>query len=745
MRSRAQSSIEVIVILAVGLVILSSLVGFASQQLFILQEQRAVKTAEVSLERIAFSADEVYAQGSGSVRTIQIIWPEGLDTNASVIADHSIRIRTFNRTLIHSTIPIVVGSLPTRGGYHTLRIEAFDGFVTIGDVSLSAVPPSIFSSMDRDANTNHSLLIRNTGGDVNLSLTSEWDHSEIDMNFSPADVNVLADGNTTIDLNFWAGSDAAGAYAGKVWVRGTYADAVETLLIPLTASVTLGGSGSLSTYPSSIVTGTYRSDANTTIFQVCNTGDTALKEITFTPSSGNAGDWVQGMNSIPSLGAFSCTPVSLTIQPSSSVVVGTYTGSIFLSDYSGLHSLTLPLSVSVKGMNGIFSWDWSPASRSINAIEGFYLSNVGGIPIVIDQVKIRNWWDCDTAPAYLTQMRLDGDTLYSGSSPDGNWTDFPDVNLPTLTTWTDNSLTFSGDITDENETFIADVLFGDGTIYSSAIFGSGCADTTPPSAVSDLTASPGPSAQSVRLSFTYPGDDGAVGSVNSVIVKYTTKNDLSTENQFNAAPAFTFDGPFYPGGAAGNIVVEDLNIGYAYYFALKFLDENGNTSALSNNPSQHPWNAFQWSLGDFNFSNMPYSSPFFGAGDVNLFMLEDIQLDANASSFALGLRIVEDENSAHAWTTLLDFNATRLRRVRIWYPTSEEGIPSSTPQYDANKNSSFASGVNLLGASLINTIYRYNGSAVSMDVPNQFQLVYALNMVDFNVVIDKEDEGFIGG
>lgn len=742
-RSRAQTSVELLVIMAIGLVILSSLVGFASQQLRIVEEQRAVKTAESSLERLVEAANQVYAQGKGATRSVDIIWPEGIQSSYTSIAENLIQVRVFNRTLYAEAIPFLTGSLPTHAGVHPLRVRAFDGYVALGEISLSVNPASVFSPMDRNDSSTTTLTFTNAGGDVNMVFSVDWNHSDMDLNLNKADANVASGSTTALDVNFYSNDVATGSYSGKLWVQGTYSDRTETLLVPLKASIALGSDSDLEAYPSTLIVSTYSTDANSTNFQLCNTGDLSIHSISFTPSTGDAGDWVQGISTIPSLSPFSCEQITLSVKPTDSAT-GTFSGSLYITDFTGLQSIIVPLQVQVGGMNILFNWDWTNATLSPNAIQDFTLSNLGTIPLQIERVKLRNWITCDTQDSNVTSIEFNDESLHSGVVVDGNWINITDVNLPVLTTWSTNTLTFAGDISDENESFIADVEFSDGTVYTSPTYGIGCPDIYAPSEVTDLVAIHGYDAQSIELRFTYPGDDYNQGSVSSVILKYSTESTLSNETQFGFGIQYPYHGPFDVGGSPGSILIDDLNVGDNYYFALKFVDDNGNTGTLSNNAISRPWNRFEWTSHDFNFNNMPYTSPLVSIGDVNQFYMSNIQI-GDGSTHQVGLRIVQDNNESHGWNTVMDFNTTHLTRVRIWYPSNRDIVPTTSPEYDQNRSILIDSNVNLLLNSFGGSVYRYNGSAVSMQSPNDFRVYLVTGLNDFNFTIDQADGGITGG
>jgi hypothetical protein len=104
-------------------------------------------------------------------------------------------------------------------------------------------------------------------------------------------------------------------------------------------------------------------------------------------------------------------------------------------------------------------------------------------------------------------------------------------------------------------------------------------DTTPPAAVSDLAAGV-PTAHSVALSWTAPGDDGSQGTASAYDVRYSLEG--ITDANFAAATAAT--GAPIPdvAGTPELFIVSGLQPATTYFFALRTRDESSNVSGLSN-------------------------------------------------------------------------------------------------------------------------------------------------------------------
>ena len=112
-------------------------------------------------------------------------------------------------------------------------------------------------------------------------------------------------------------------------------------------------------------------------------------------------------------------------------------------------------------------------------------------------------------------------------------------------------------------------------------------DLTPPNAVTNLAAANGGS-NKITLNWTWPGDDGATGSVSSYVVRMATYCFGGTG--YNGWPNVTDVNAYSPSApsiqSAGNTVSVDvtgLTNGQPYYFAIKTRDDKDNISPIDSN------------------------------------------------------------------------------------------------------------------------------------------------------------------
>ncbi|VAV82284.1 hypothetical protein MNBD_DELTA01-15, partial [hydrothermal vent metagenome] len=106
------------------------------------------------------------------------------------------------------------------------------------------------------------------------------------------------------------------------------------------------------------------------------------------------------------------------------------------------------------------------------------------------------------------------------------------------------------------------------------------ADVTAPERITDLAA-PTYTVTTVNLTFTAPGDDGAIGTATSYDVRYSSTLGIS-ESTWAGSTQMTGEPTPNVAGTVENLELTGLVCGTAYSIAIKSLDEVPNTSLLSN-------------------------------------------------------------------------------------------------------------------------------------------------------------------
>ena len=182
---RAQSSIETIVMVAIGLVLLTAMtqVIFSSVGVYYGRQQQMIATQALSI--LANEIDDVYFSGPGTTRTIRIEIPEQMDLANSYIQGKSLVMNVNGSEYVRTTKVPVRGVWPNATGAYTFKLVAYGDFVAISSDLLEFNPNNISVSLSQGAPTTQDINI------LNLS-SSEVDYT-FSINFSHANASVTSD------------------------------------------------------------------------------------------------------------------------------------------------------------------------------------------------------------------------------------------------------------------------------------------------------------------------------------------------------------------------------------------------------------------------------------------------------------------------------------------------------------------------------------------------------------------------
>lgn len=739
--SRGQSTVEMLVAVAIAMVILAYLINFTTTQVLQLQERQAVQAGQVVLIELRDAINTINTQSIGAQKKITLSFPRGIDASNTRISGKSLLMRVYGTDIFATTNAALTGSLPTTEGIKQLVLTRTANGVSIGTNSISSSAASIYLPLARDTNQLTQLALTNTSNNAaTLSLSLTWNHTLVMASVVPTSGTINGSSVFDIDLNAAASASAIGNYTGILQINAVFSDHVESFSIPVNIEVFSNTGALMNVVPSSLYFTTLGADTNSTDIQICNTSNTALKSIAFIPSTGNAGDWVQGITSIATLDAQSCTMKTVTVEVPPTAQYGNYTGSLAITDYSGANSQVLPITLNVYGQANAFVWDWNGTTYSnANTLRNFLTKNISSGAIAITQLRINRWGTCDSSHSLLEALEV-AETEYTLSpATDENVVNAVDISIAPNTETRSNYLEFTDNISNEGEQFQAHLVFEDGSQYSSSIYGTGCSlDLVPPGTVTNLAAARGPEFRAVQLSFTSPGDDNFTGSASDINLRFATSS-IDDENEFAAAwPVLNYDSPDLNGGNTTYVIVSDLNIGPTYYFAAKFKDEAANWSALSNTA-----NSKVYDIGSITKDPLEFLFPP-AAEDVTKFSLTSVQKSAVATKWARFFFHIDSYDQTVSYTVDVNFNfdTNRVNRIRVWYPkVFAEGIDSTAADYDHNPNTAFTE-VNLLDTRYIaNAAYQFDPSlspSTSLLTSNnsRFGIVSTTGLADINYTIN---------
>lgn len=244
-KSRAQAAVELLMMVAIGMVVVSIVVFFSQQQLTASAGVLRVQVAQAAVSDLARAADAVYTEGAGARKRLFITLPEG--TTSTSVGNKTITLRmrtpTGETDVNAKTAAEVYGSLPFQPGEYTawVWISAEENRVRIGLQELqidSLLSVSAYASNETQY-FQRSTRVSNAGDSslqVNMSLA--WTHAAVAINFSNlSDASfTLAPSGTPgyyrdVWLNITIGTSALGIYSGRVDAAANNSEVANTQVV----------------------------------------------------------------------------------------------------------------------------------------------------------------------------------------------------------------------------------------------------------------------------------------------------------------------------------------------------------------------------------------------------------------------------------------------------------------------------------------------------------------------------------
>ncbi len=478
--NKAQASVELLIILAVSMIAIGLIIALSNNEISSINLSKANSDARFTAEKIAKTAEEVYVSGPGTKKQIFVSIPSGIDENKTSVSNKTIRLNVNGTDIIAETKVEVTGNIPTSPGGHWIWITAFEGYVVIGSIQIETDKGSIYSTIAQETSTIEQIkVINNTAGNANVQVSFTWNETEISMQSSNSSFNVPADSNSGIDLNFTSTSNAVGNYVGEIVFEITTIDGIKQIVVPITIEVIIGGTGEqpLMIFPAEWNLLTEGGFSETQNFQVCNTTSSELTNIVFSPSIGDAGNWIQPIPAINSLAGNTCEEITIRIDVplGASSNTGTITGS------DGTNSDFISLNVSIKAMANSFNFDWNTAFFSRNErLDNWTIENTSASSeIKITRMIVWDWTENDLDSALLNRIRFNNSNYWSGTATAGEWINITDFTINPLTQFTaGNRLQFTQNVRNEGEYFRITFEFIDGSTYTTDTYYS--SDIVPP-------------------------------------------------------------------------------------------------------------------------------------------------------------------------------------------------------------------------------------------------------------------------
>ncbi len=219
---RAQSSVEVIIILTGLMLVLGIMLDAGGIRLSDTRTYADAEIARAGINGIASAADEVYSEGAGSERLVQLVLPTTTVAGASFVDGRLLGIQLQGPRgpmdiNAQSSAPLQ-GTLPDVAGEHTVRVRAVQGSVVIGKTSLAVEPTTVYAYMSKLGKADGKVTLTNTGSELlAVSLELNWQNPNAGALLSTNSISLAPGESRTVGISFWSG-EAAGTYAGSLKV-----------------------------------------------------------------------------------------------------------------------------------------------------------------------------------------------------------------------------------------------------------------------------------------------------------------------------------------------------------------------------------------------------------------------------------------------------------------------------------------------------------------------------------------------
>ncbi|MFH0737276.1 MAG: hypothetical protein V1827_01350 [Candidatus Micrarchaeota archaeon] len=329
---KGQVSVEFLLILAVSITIITIVAILAQEQMGAVQRQKDSADTQNSLLDLSSAAREVYSQGEGSKKLVFVRLPSGYEPDRSFVANKSIQIRVAGTDHVSLEDFNVRGQLPGSSGGQWVWVISEGNRVRIGTAMLGLSRNSIFVLMDQNDSASVSFDAESLwDSDISVNTSMYWPHTEVGATPSEGDFQLSPNGSRSITIDFSTSSSLPGYYVGEMVFDASDGNASETVELPITVQVmgyAFDESPPMNVSPDIWAENLDLGNGTSKIFSVCTNQHTSLTGVSFTPSPGAPGSWVNGTEPLGPMGAGTCQMKTLFLTVPLNASYGTYSGMI---------------------------------------------------------------------------------------------------------------------------------------------------------------------------------------------------------------------------------------------------------------------------------------------------------------------------------------------------------------------------------------------------------------------------------
>ncbi len=463
-----QTSVETLMIMAIGVFILAALVSMVYEQMNYGYAQQQQNTAELAVRALAKEVDDAYFLGPGTVRSIILPMPEGVDFENSFIDGRAIVLRVSETDHTASTKIDVRGVWPNSTGSFNFVITSFNDFVHVSAAKASFSPASISETVIQSSSKQASVLFSNySGGEIKYNMAVNFPASGAGAFVSSPDegeVSLGADENIILGFDISCSADAFGSYSGEVVfepVLGT-----ETRLSFPVNVFCSSSQKKLGIFPADKNMFAQVSTASSDSMIVCNNSSSDFDSV-LVSVSGSISPYVFP-EAIGPLPKNSCETIVLNLTPPQSA--GAYSGSIIVQSSGLSSSSNAALFVVEELVPSTVIFDWSAASFSIggDSLDDANVFN-NDSNIIVDKVVFVS--SNDLNDSNMSSMYFGGVNILPPltSASSGEWVDVDDFNFA-FSDYALLDLVFDGVLNNDSEKLKVGFLSKGGAYYWSGVF-----------------------------------------------------------------------------------------------------------------------------------------------------------------------------------------------------------------------------------------------------------------------------------
>ena len=273
-KSRAQSSTETIIILAIALFILTALSAIVYDQVEIYRNTQEQKLASIAVNTIAKEVNDAYFLGPGTIKTVLVRMPTSVDVNKSSIQGRTLILNVRGSDIFASTKVDVRGVWPDESGTYSFTISSFDDYVSVSVRPVDVSPNQVSEYLVQGSSTDFNIILTNsTLFDYNYSMIIDFPSISspgVTLTSSFPSLIELSNGESqTINFSLGCLVNSFGSYSGRIiFVPSDLSDSNMTIPINLFCS---SAQTKLQVYPSTkyFYAGTSTSTPDSVL--VCNT------------------------------------------------------------------------------------------------------------------------------------------------------------------------------------------------------------------------------------------------------------------------------------------------------------------------------------------------------------------------------------------------------------------------------------------------------------------------------------------